>query len=125
MKRNYFFFFVFNLFIYKILLGQGFSYITQENGQEIHHRILMDEEYFVETQFTSNPGKFIQTMGGFYQKKGNELMVALEFNSNFSKDSLKEVVINNQNQWKKISKSSLPLDGKWLMAGRVNGDLER
>ena len=125
MKRNYFFFFVFNLFIYKILLGQGFSYITQENGQEIHHRILMDEEYFVETQFTSNPGKFIQTMGGFYQKKGNELMVALEFNSNFSKDSLKEVVINNQNQWKKISKSSLPLDGKWLMAGRVNGDQER
>ena len=85
----------------------------------------MDEEYFVETQFTSNPNQFIKTLGGFYEKKGNELLVALEFNSNFSKDSLKNIVINNHDQWQKISKSRLPLQGKWLMAGRVKGDQEQ
>ena len=52
-------------------------------------------------------------------------MVALEFNSNFSKDSIKHIVINDQDRWKKISKTTLPLQGKWLMAGRVNGDQER
>ena len=108
-----------------MLLGQVFSFITQENGKQIQHRILMDKEYFVETQFISKSNQFIKTMGGFYQKKGNDLMVVLEFNSNFSKDSLKHLVINNQDHWKKISKKTLPLQGKWLMAGRVNGDQER
>jgi hypothetical protein len=102
-----------------------YSFTSQENGQQIEHRVLMDKEYFVETQFTSNPNQFIKTLGGFYQKKGNELLVALEFNSNFSKDSLKNIVINNQDQWQKISKNTLPLQGKWLMAGRVKGDQEQ
>jgi hypothetical protein len=102
-----------------------YSFTSQENGQQIEHRVLMDKEYFVETQFTSNPNQFIKTLGGFYQKKGNELLVDLEFNSNFSKDSLKKIVINNQNQWQKISKNTLPLQGKWLMAGRVIGDREQ
>ena len=125
MQSKFFIALISQLFFYQTLLGQVFSYTTQENGQDIHHRILMDEEYYVETQFTTKPNRFIKTIGGFYQKKGNDLIVALEFNSNFSKDSLKHVVINNQDQWEKISKNSLPLQGKWLMAGRVNGDQER
>lgn len=125
MQSKFFITLISQLFFYQTLLGQVFSYTTQENGQDIHHRILMDEEYYVETQFTTKPNQFIKTIGGFYQKKGNEIRVELEFNSNFSKDSLKDVEINNQNQWKKISKNTLPLQGKWLMAGRVNGDQER
>ena len=125
MQSKFFIALISQLFFYQTLLGQVFSYTTQENGQDIHHRILMDKEYYVETQFTTKPNQFIKTIGGFYQKKGNDLIVALEFNSNFSKDSLKHVVINNQGQWEKISKNSLPLQGKWFMAGRVNGDQER
>ena len=122
MKHKIFFL---TLFFHHFLSGQVYSFTSQENGKQIEHRVLKDNEYFVETQFTSNPNQFIKTLGGFYQKKGNELLVDLEFNSNFSKDSLKNIVINNHDQWQKISKSTLPLQGKWLMAGRVKGDQEQ
>ena len=125
MQPKFFITFISLLFFCQTIFGQVFSFTTQENGQDIQHRILMDEEYYVETQFTTKPNQFIKTIGGFYQKKGNDLMVALEFNSNFSKDSIKHIVINDQDRWKKISKTTLPLQGKWLMAGRVNGDQER
>ena len=125
MQPKFFITFISQLFFCQTIFGQVFSFTTQENGQDIQHRILMDEEYYVETQFTTKPNQFIKTIGGFYQKKGNDLMVALEFNSNFSKDSIKHIVINDQDRWKKISKTTLPLQGKWLMAGRVNGDQER
>lgn len=125
MQPKFFITFISQLFFCQTIFGQVFSFTTQENGQDIQHRILMDEEYYLETQFTTKPNQFIKTIGGFYQKKGNDLMVALEFNSNFSKDSIKHIVINDQDRWKKISKTTLPLQGKWLMAGRVNGDQER
>jgi len=125
MENNFFFVLILQLFICQTLFGQVFSYKTQENGQDIHHRILMDDEYYVETQFTTKPNQFIKTVGGFYQKSGNGLRVDLEFNSDFSKDSLKYFMIERQDEWEKISKNTLPLQGKWLMAGRVNGDLER
>ena len=125
MKHKIFFFFFSALFFHHFLSGQVYSFTSQENGKQIEHRVLKDNEYFVETQFTSNPNQFIKTLGGFYQKKGNELLVDLEFNSNFSKDSLKKIVINNQDQWQKISKNTLPLQGKWLMAGRVIVDREQ
>ena len=125
MQPKFFITFISQLFFCQTIFGQVFSFTTQENGQDIQHRILMDEEYYVETQFTTKPNQFIKTIGGFYQKKGNDLMVALEFNSNFSKDSIKHIVINDQDRWKKISKTTLPLQGKWLMAGRVNGNQER
>ena len=125
MKHNFFNLCMLQFLFYQFLSGQVYTFTTQENDQQIEHRILIDNEYYVETQFTTNPNQFIKTIGGFYQKKGNDLKVKLEFNSNFSKDSLKHVVINNQDHWKKISNKTLPLQGKWLMAGRVNGDKER
>tara|TARA_B100000963_G_scaffold109407_1_gene95245 strand:+ start:510 stop:1175 length:666 start_codon:yes stop_codon:yes gene_type:complete len=125
MHPKFYITFILHLFFCQIIFGQVFSFITQENGQDIQHRILMDDEYFVETQFTTKPNQFIKTIGGFYQKKGNNLMVALEFNSNFLNDSIKHIVINDQDRWKEISKTNLPLQGKWLMAGRVNGHQER
>jgi hypothetical protein len=85
----------------------------------------MDDEYIVETQFTSNPNQFLKTIGGFYKKKGNEIIVKLEFNSNFSKDSLKTISISDKSKWKKISGVTSLLQGKWLMSGRVRGKTER
>ena len=125
MQPKFFITFISQLFFCQTIFGQVFSFTTQENGQEIQHRILMDDEYYVETQFTTKPNQFIKTIGGFYHREGNDLMVALEFNSNFSNDSIKRIVINDQNRWKEISKTNLPLQGKWLMAGRVNGNQER
>ena len=34
-------------------------------------------------------------------------------------------MIEKQEGWKKISKKTLPLQGKWLMAGRIKGEEER
>ena len=107
------------------LFGQVFSFKSLQNGQKIEHRILMDDEYIVETQFTSNPNQFLKTIGGFYKKKGNEIIVKLEFNSNFSKDSLKTISISDNSKWKKISGVNSLLQGKWLMSGRVRGKTER
>jgi hypothetical protein len=107
------------------LFGQVFSFKSLQNGQKIEHRILMDDEYIVETQFTSNPNQFLKTIGGFYKKKGNQIIVKLEFNSNFSKDSLKTISISDNSKWKKISGVTRPLQGKWLMSGRVRGKTER
>jgi hypothetical protein len=107
------------------LFGQVFSFKSLQNGQKIEHRILMDDEYIVETQFTSNPNQFLKTIGGFYKKKGNEIIVKLEFNSNFSKDSLKTISISDKSKWKKISGVTSLLQGKWLMSGRVRGKTER
>ena len=107
------------------LFGQVFSFKSLKNGQKIEHRILMDDEYIVETQFTSNPNQFLKTIGGFYKKKGNEIIVKLEFNSNFSKDSLKTISVSDNSKWKKISGVTSLLQGKWLMSGRVRGKTER
>jgi hypothetical protein len=107
------------------LFGQVFSFKSLQNGQKIEHRILMDDEYIVETQFTSNPNQFLKTIGGFYKKKGNQIIVKLEFNSNFSKDSLKTISISDNSKWKKISGVTSLLQGKWLMSGRVRGKTER
>ena len=125
MQPKFFVTFISQLFFCQTIFGQVFSFTTQENGQEIQHRILMDGEYYLETQFTTKPNQFIKTIGCFYHRKGNDLMVALEFNSNFSNDRIKHIVVNDQDRWKEISKTNLPLQGKWLMAGRVNGNQER
>ena len=76
-----------------LLFGQAFSFSSLQNGQSIKHRVLMDDEYIVETQFMSGSSQFVKTIGGFYQKNGNDIIVNLEFNSNFSNDSLKTISI--------------------------------
>ena len=125
MRTNLLIFFAIQCLFLQMVLSQIFSYSTTENGRKLNHRILMDASYFVESQFTMNPNQFVKTIGGFYKKKGEHLEVNLEFNSNFSKDSLKQVTIKDQHLWEKVSKKILPLDGKWLMAGRVKDNQER
>ena len=125
MRTNFLTLFALQCLFHQMALGQIFSYITTENGQKLNHRILMDASYFVESQFKMNPNKFVKTIGGFYKQNGEYLEVNLEFNSNFSKDSLKQVTIKDQHLWEKVSKNKLPLEGKWLMAGRVKDNQER
>ncbi|MGA1150349.1 MAG: hypothetical protein ACO3UL_04625 [Flavobacteriaceae bacterium] len=109
------------------LQGQVYSYITKKEGKEITHRILMDEEYLIETQYCSTPPEFVLTRGGFYTQKGQTMEVSLEFNSNFETDGIKTIEVKTHPDWKLISNSALDLNGKWLMAGRVtdNGENRR
>lgn len=125
MRTNFLTLFALQCLFHQMASGQIFSYTTTENGQKLNHRILMDESYFVESQFKMNPNKFVKTIGGFYKQNGEYLEVNLEFNSNFSNDSLKQVTIKDQHLWEKVSKKTLPLEGKWLMAGRVKDNQER
>ena len=64
------------------LFGQAFSFNSLQNGESIKHRILMDNEYFVETQFVSSSNKFVKTIGGFYQKNENDIIQNTILNGN-------------------------------------------
>tara|TARA_B100000886_G_scaffold54173_1_gene33258 strand:+ start:133 stop:684 length:552 start_codon:yes stop_codon:yes gene_type:complete len=87
---------------------------------------MLDENYFVETQYLTKTAEFILTRGGYYNKtESNIIKVNLEFNSNFSKDSLKLFRIEKKDSWIKSFGKSIDLNGKWLMAGRITDEGEK
>jgi hypothetical protein len=97
-----------------------YSFISQSGeGTILHHRIFIDNNYFIETVYSKSPSEFIKTSGGFYTKDNDNYSVDFEFNSNYEKDSIKQKPFAKMSNWKEISLSKLPLNGKWLMAGRV------
>lgn len=102
------------------LSAQVYSFSEIKEGRQIEHRIFMDNHYLIETQFASDPPEFISTRGGFYTTKDMTFSVSFEFNSNFEADGLKAMTLNKEATWEKVSKNLQPLDGKWLMAGRVS-----
>jgi len=112
---------LFSLFFLNIIFiqAQVYTFQTNQNGKRVTHRILMDQSYLVETQFVSDPPEFILTRGGFYSKEGEAFIVNFEFNSNFEKDRIKQLVMNRSKDWTKTSKKTMDLNGKWLMAGRM------
>ena len=118
--------FLFIFFCFGLSYSQVYTFKSQDNGTIITHRILMDEEYFVETQYIEEPPQFLLTRGGFYELKDKHFMVNLEFNSKFEQDGMKQMNIESSvKTWDKISKPQLELDGKWLMAGRVRNNKEQ
>ena len=104
-----------------VLLSQVFTF--QVNDQ--NHRILMDENYFIETVFMKNDGAFIMSRGGYYNKIANRIDLTFEFNSNYTLDSLTSFSYSSNKIWKNISQSDQALEGKWLMAGRVKAEGEQ
>ncbi|MGB0656284.1 MAG: hypothetical protein ACPGLR_00615, partial [Flavobacteriaceae bacterium] len=82
-------FFFFSVLLCWLSQAQVFEFQTSEKGQSLTHRILMDEEYIIETIYQENPPLFILTRGGFYQKEAGQISAKLEFNSQYAKDSLK------------------------------------
>ena len=48
--------------------AQVYTFSSEKEGKTITHRIMIDENYLVETQFVSDPAEFILTRGGFYTK---------------------------------------------------------
>ena len=97
-----------------------YSFISQTGeGTILYHRIFIDNNYFLETVYSKSPNEFVKTSGGFYTKNNSDYIVDFEFNSNYANDSLKRKTFTKMSHWKDISKNVLPLNGKWLMAGRV------
>ena len=122
------FFYALLLLISPFCFTQVFSFDSLNGETKNHHRILVDKEFFIETLFNSDDGKFILTRGGFYTKsKNNDLDIIFEFNSNYKIDSLKKLTFSGLDKLKKESNLDQDLDGKWLMAGRVgaNGEEKR
>ena len=99
--------------------AQVYTFSSEKEGKTITHRIMIDENYLVETQFVSDPAEFILTRGGFYTKEGKTFDIALEFNSNYENDSLKALELVWTETWKKSKAKAIDLNGKWLMAGRM------
>ena len=122
------FFYALLFLISPFCFTQVFSFDSITGETKNHHRILIDKEFFIETLFNSDDGKFILTRGGFYTKsKNNDLDIIFEFNSNYKIDSLKRLIFSSLDKLKKESNLDQDLDGKWLMAGRVgaNGEEKR
>ena len=124
MKHIYFF--ILLLFLSKVSFSQVYLFYSENQGKVIHHRILLDNNYLIETQYSQDPNLFVLTRGGFYSSNDNNTFnVSFEFNSNFEKDKLKSKILVKDKSWKNISKPKKVLDGKWLMGGRVTEEGER
>ncbi len=115
------------LFLFcSISFSQVYNFNSLSNGKNITHKIMLDENYFVETQYLTKTAEFILTRGGYYNKtETNIIKVNLEFNSNFLKDSLKLFQIEKKDSWIKSFGKPIDLNGKWLMAGRITNEGEK
>ena len=115
------------LFLFcSISFSQVYNFNSVSNGKSITHKIMLDENYFVETQYLTKTSEFILTRGGYYDKiKGNIIKVNLEFNSNFFKDSIKLFEIEKKDSWTKSFGKPIDLNGRWLMAGRITEEGEK
>jgi hypothetical protein len=110
--------FVLAFLIYPCL---SFSQVYNINNEEDTIRIILDDEYIVISNFKSDSGNFISTLGGYYQLNNEGVYrINLEFNSNYDQDSIKSLSIAKSSKWKNISKENDILKGKWVMSGRYN-----
>ena len=98
----------------------------------LHHELKLDSDYFVHTIYRQSPAEFIKTLGGFYTITDNNLMVQLEFNSDYKKDKISNLKIPfklkngtlilekpKQMIFTPTGHGPQDLDGKWLITGRV------
>ena len=114
---------LFLLFV-QVLFGQVYQWNSNDYDLSTIHKVQMDSNYFIETIYQNNPSKFLSTRGGFYESNHNLLIIKLEFNSNYKNDSIINLEYVLPEKAKIVVSSKLELDGKWLMAGRVNAEGE-
>ena len=56
------------LFLFcSISFSQVYNFNSLSNGKNITHKIMLDENYFVETQYLTKTAEFILTRGGLLQ----------------------------------------------------------
>jgi len=108
-------------------------YFFQEkiDGKTRHHELKINGDYLIQNVYETAPNKFIKTIGGFFTIEQNTIKVTLEFNSNYEKDSITEVMYpytlqddtlilhTEPEQTFHIAKTQeQELDGYWLFATR-------
>ena len=128
--------------IFGILFGGFISVNAQlqpgiyiSDAENLRHEVKIDSNYFIYTAYETAPAKFIRTLGGFAQVEttnaGDMLVVLLEFNSEFERDSIAQLHIPIQQNgamlhldWfdklklMPLSNTTQDLDGQWLFATR-------
>lgn len=95
------------------------------------HELKISGRYFILTDYEKSPANFLKTVGGFFEVENQHLVVSLEFNSNYAKDSIRQLSIplekdgNNlilgmesDMQFTPSAKISQDLDGQWLFGIR-------
>lgn len=115
-----------------------YHYNEEKEGENIHHELKIDHEYFVYTVYKKSPAKFIKTLGGFYTTENGSIKVPLEFNSNYENDSITKLnvpysmeqgnlvlYVDGDMEFEAGMEQKQDLDGKWLMAGRVTEEGEK
>ena len=85
------------LFYSTFSFAQVYEFVKTKENKIIFHRIIIDKEYLIETQYVKEPAEFILTRGGYYKKKGKIYNIELEFNSNFENDGLKIIDLKKKN----------------------------
>jgi len=109
-----------------------YHYEEKSNEGTLHHELKLDEDYFVHTIYRQSPAEFIKTYGGYYTIADNNLIIQLEFNSDYIKDKItnlkipfkfknKTLILEKPTQmtFSPTTHSAQVLDGKWLITGRV------
>ncbi|MBM1105487.1 hypothetical protein JQC67_04965 [Aurantibacter crassamenti] len=95
------------------------------------HELKITDDYMIHSIYEKTPARFIKTEGGFYTIEDSELRVKLEFNSNYSGDTISSLSIpftikNDQLIlgttpkliFDKSKAKKQDLDGQWLFATR-------
>jgi len=131
------------LFLVNLLPAQWLDgvYESEEKTEigSVRHRIMVTDGYWVLTAYSDSPPAFLFTRGGFLQQEGSQFKVGLEFNSTFSKDSIRQlegkivcnhstcslVWPNGESQvYRKFPGVNQAFSGNYQMAGRVTGQEE-
>jgi len=111
---------------------KGVYMATEEKeGKIITHEIKFSDTYSMHTVYEAEPPQFIKTLGGFYTTEGDSLLVELEFNSDYAKDSIsskrmaiqieddKLIINGNTNRiYTRLVNKDQDLDGAWLFGTR-------
>tara|TARA_R110002050_G_scaffold111122_2_gene224414 strand:+ start:722 stop:1468 length:747 start_codon:yes stop_codon:yes gene_type:complete len=117
-------------------ISEGIYVDTLENNSsKIIHQVKIHSDYFIYTAYENDPSNFIKTLGGFAKiektDSNTQLIVLLEFNSNYEQDSIRQLSISLKMVGEKLQLSwfeeltlepietkTQDLDGEWLFATR-------
>tara|TARA_R110002051_G_scaffold70772_1_gene127529 strand:+ start:88166 stop:88924 length:759 start_codon:yes stop_codon:yes gene_type:complete len=120
---------------YSQVLPGVYNDTIEENGVKKIYQVKLNNDYFIYNVYERDPAKFTKTLGGFAKIEksisGNSLVALLEFNSEYAKDSIRQLSIpikmigeNIHLNWlkeltlKPIKTNAQDLDGEWLFATR-------
>lgn len=119
----------------QVVFAQIPSGIYTSDINNVRYEIKIDDGYFVYSEYKTSPAEFVRTLGGFATVEntigGEKLLVLLEFNSEYARDSISQYSIPVQMEGEilhldwfdklkltPLKKNEQELDGQWLFATR-------